>query len=93
MFSLLQSQYLEMMLSIVWTICVVLAMLIAAKKQNRRYWFYGMALLVVVIIKLFTIDMHNSNTISRIVAFLAVGGLTLIISYFSPLPPKKDIVN
>jgi uncharacterized membrane protein len=47
----------------------------------------GAALLVVVVAKLFLIDLSGVGTIERIVSFVGVGLLMLILGYFSPLPP------
>jgi len=43
-------------------------------------------LVVVVVVKLFVVDLSGSGTVSRIVSFLAVGGLMLVIGFFTPLP-------
>ena len=43
-----------------------------------------------VVVKLFLIDLSGTGTIARIISFLVVGGLMLVIGYFSPIPPKKQ---
>ncbi len=40
-----------------------------------------------MVVKLFLVDLADVGTIARIVSFLVVGGLVLLIGYFSPLPP------
>jgi uncharacterized membrane protein len=39
--------------------------------------------------KLFFVDLAGSGSVSRIVSFLAVGGLMLLIGFFAPLPPVQ----
>jgi uncharacterized membrane protein len=46
----------------------------------------GLLVVVVVVVKLFVVDLSGSGTVSRIVSFLAVGGLMLVIGFFTPLP-------
>lgn len=75
--------------SIFWTTLALVATYIAARKNQRVLWFFGFALIGIVVIKLIFIDLSGTNTISRIVAFIVVGILLLINGYISPLPPKK----
>ena len=37
--------------------------------------------------KLFLVVLSRGGSIERIVSFVVVGGLMLVIGYFSPLPP------
>jgi uncharacterized membrane protein len=62
-------------------------MLIATRIRARVVWLTGAALLVVVVVKLFLVDLASIGTIERIVSFVGVGLLMLILGYFSPLPP------
>ena len=55
-----------------------------------RTMLTGAALLVVVVIKLFLVDLSGIGTIERIVSFIGVGLLMLVIGYFSPLPPAAE---
>ena len=54
----------------------------------RAAWLAGGALLLVVVAKLFVVDLSNVGTIARIVSFIGVGVLMLVVGYFSPVPPK-----
>jgi len=65
-------------------------MLLATQKKARVVWLVGAALLAVVILKLFLIDLSRVGTIERIVSFVVVGVLMLIVGYFSPLPPQSS---
>jgi uncharacterized membrane protein len=77
-------------LAALWGISALVITVWSARNGNRRIWCVGAALLVLVVIKLFVIDLSGTGTIARIVSFLVVGGLMLIIGYFSPLPPPKE---
>jgi uncharacterized membrane protein len=63
-------------------------MLLASRQGNRPSWLAGAALLIVVIIKLFFVDLSSVGSIERIVSFLGVGLAMLVVGYFSPLPPR-----
>ena len=45
--------------------------------------------MIVVVAKLFLIDLSSIGTIARIASFLTVGVLLLVTGYLAPLPPKK----
>ncbi len=78
----------QMAISIFWTLSAVGLMIYASQKKLRPHWMAGMGLIVVVILKLFFVDMSASGTIERIVTFLVVGVLLSLVGYFSPLPPE-----
>jgi len=80
-------------LSILWSSLAIIAMLIAKYRASRFLWIGGFAVLLLVIAKLFLIELGSSGTIERIISFIAVGGLLLVIGYFAPLPPKKSQEN
>jgi uncharacterized membrane protein len=75
-------------LSIFWTVLALATMLVATRRVSRPVWIAGAALLGITIAKLFVIDLSRVGTIERIVSFVGVGLLTLVIGYFSPLPPS-----
>jgi uncharacterized membrane protein len=56
----------------------------------RQLWFAGAGLLVLLIAKLFFVDLSGTGTVGRIVSFLATGGLMLLIGYVSPIPPREE---
>lgn len=82
-----RSVLVETALSIFWTVIALLTMLVATRRQLRTVWLTGAALLSVVIVKLFVVDLSHIGTVARIVSFLGVGVLMLVIGYYSPLPP------
>jgi uncharacterized membrane protein len=87
--ALLADTAVQAALSIFWTLLALGAMLWANRNELRVLWFGGAGLMTVVVAKLFLIDLVRVGTVPRIVSFLVVGGLMLVIGYFSPLPPAK----
>jgi uncharacterized membrane protein len=86
--AVLGSTLVQTSLSIFWTLLALATMLIATRRAGRTVWIAGACLLAVTIIKLFVIDLSRVGTVERIVSFVGVGLLTLVIGYFSPLPPS-----
>ncbi len=76
--------------TMLWASLSVGAMLFASRRKTRDIWFSGAGLMVVVVLKLFSVDLSSAQTISRFLAFLVVGLLLLLVGYFSPLPPRKQ---
>ncbi len=75
-------------ISILWTLIGMGAMLLASRRNLRPLWIVGAALVGVVLIKMFFIDLGASGTIERIVSFLVVGSLLVATGFFSPIPEK-----
>jgi uncharacterized membrane protein len=73
--------------SLLWTATAMALMVTGRRKLQRRLWIIGVALLAVVVGKLFLLDLANSGTIARIVSFLGVGALIMLIGYIAPVPP------
>jgi len=87
--ALLHASLFETPLSILWSLIGLLFMLLSTKKKKRETWYVGAGLMALVVFKLFFIDMQNSETVLRILAFMGVGVVMLVVAYFSPLPPKE----
>ena len=85
--AMIQSTLVQTAVSIFWTVLALATMLTATRRVSRGMWTTGAVLLAVTIAKLFLVDLSRVGTIERIVSFVAVGLLTLVIGYFSPLPP------
>jgi uncharacterized membrane protein len=75
-------------ISILWTLIGMGAMLFASRNKLRPLWIVGAALVGVVLVKMFFIDLGASGTVERIVSFLVVGSLLVATGYFSPIPEK-----
>jgi uncharacterized membrane protein len=86
---IVRSQFVQAALSIFWTVLGFAAMTLAARKHWRYVWIVGGALMLVVVAKLFLVDLSNVGTIARIVSFLTIGALIVVTGYLAPLPPKR----
>ena len=86
---IVRSTFVQAALSIFWGVLGFLAMTIAARKKWRYAWMVGGSLMMVVVIKLFLVDLSSIGTIARIASFLSVGALLLVTGYLAPLPPKR----
>ncbi len=76
-------------LSILWGVTALVTTVGATRKGSRPVWIAGAAILSLVVIKLFVVDLAGTGTVARIVSFLGVGSLMLLIGYFSPIPPAR----
>lgn len=85
--TMMRSTVAQSALTLLWAFTALTTMLAATRIRARLLWLTGAALLVLVIIKLFFVDLSSIGTIERIVSFIGVGLLMLVIGYFSPLPP------
>jgi uncharacterized membrane protein len=56
-------------------------------------WLVGVGLMIVVIAKLFLVDLSSIGTVERIISFMVVGGLLLATGYWAPLPPKREALR
>jgi len=86
---MMASQFVQAMLSLVWSITALLLMRHAAQHQRRQQWSLGAVLLVLVVAKLFLVDLSNVGGIARIVSFVGVGLLMLLIGYLAPFPKAE----
>ncbi|BBO67831.1 membrane protein [Desulfosarcina alkanivorans] len=77
-------------IAVLWGLLAFGCMVASSRLRNRTVWFVGAGLLAVVVAKLFVVDLSGSGTVSRIVSFLAVGGLMLVVGFFTPLPPAES---
>lgn len=87
---MLDSTLVESALSIFWASLALATMLVATRLHARSVWLSGAALLVLVVAKLFLVDLASIGTVERIVSFVGVGLLMLVLGYFSPLPPAVE---
>lgn len=87
------SMLVQAALSIFWTVLALALMIAATRRSWRVSWTIGAALLGLVVVKLFIVDLARTGTIARIVSFIVVGVLLLLIGYFSPVPPRDKKVE
>jgi uncharacterized membrane protein len=88
--ALLASRPLQAALTLAWTATGAALMLLATRRALRTLWMVGAALLAIVLVKLFLVDLGALAGLPRVVAFLGVGAVLLAIGYVSPLPPADD---
>lgn len=91
--SQIHSMSVQASLSILWTIIALALMIKGHQKVSRELWGIGAALIALVVVKLFFVELGNSGSLARIISFTIVGLLLLIVGYFAPLPPKKKEQN
>jgi uncharacterized membrane protein len=92
-YGITHSTFVQSALSIFWGVLGFAAMTAAAKQRWRYVWIVGAGLMIVVVAKLFLVDLSSIGTVARIASFLTVGLLLLITGYFAPLPPKRDALR
>jgi uncharacterized membrane protein len=92
-YGIAHSTFVQSALSIFWGVLGFAAMTLAAKQRWRYVWLVGVGLMVVVIAKLFLVDLSSIGTVARIASFLTVGLLLVITGYLAPLPPKREALR
>lgn len=80
------SSEVQLGLSVGWTLLALVLMLRGHLLAHRLRWQAGAALLAVVLVKLFLVDLADAGSLSRIVSFITVGGLTVLIGVKAPMP-------
>jgi uncharacterized membrane protein len=83
------SQFVQAMLSLVWSASALVLMRYAARRAMRRTWASGAVLLGIVLAKLITVDMASSGSMARIVSFVGVGLLMVLVGYLAPYPKHE----
>jgi uncharacterized membrane protein len=84
------SQFVQAMLSLVWSVTALVMMRYAASRTLRTVWIGGAALLALVVAKLFLVDLSNVGGVERIVSFVGVGALMVGIGYLAPYPTQTE---
>lgn len=87
--AILHSQLVQAGFSVFWSLLSLATMVLATRRGWRAIWITGAALLGVVVVKLFLVDLEKTATLARVVSFLSVGVLLLIVGYLSPVPPRR----
>ncbi len=88
-YALYNSSLVQTAVSILWALSGVFLTVFASRKALRVLWIAGGALLILVALKLFVIDLSELGSLARIISFLVVGALLTSIGYFAPLPDKQ----
>lgn len=87
------SQLVQVVLALVWSISALVLMRRAVKMGTRAMWMMGASLLVLVVVKLFMVDLSQSGSVERIVSFLGVGLLMVSIGYLAPFPSSAKTTD
>ncbi|KKC24602.1 DUF2339 domain-containing protein [Sphingomonas sp. SRS2] len=87
--ALLDDHVVQTGLAILWTLLALGLMLFAHRRAQRPVWLAGAALLVLVVLKLFFVDLSSAGGGARIISFIVVGVLMLVVGYVAPLPPRR----
>lgn len=87
--ALMNSVSVQSTLSIYWAILGLAGMILGTRRTDRGVWMAGAGLMIIVVLKLFVIDLGNTGTVARIISFLGVGVMLLVVGYFSPVPPRQ----
>lgn len=87
------NNYFHTGLSILWSLIAIVLMSLSKRYHNRPLWMGGFGLLLLVVLKLFFVELASSGTIERIISFIVVGTLLLLIGYFVPLPPNNKLAH
>jgi uncharacterized membrane protein len=85
--ALFASKLTQAALSVTWAVVGVGLMLRGHRHVQRKVWGLGAALLGVVVLKLFFVELADHGSLYRIVSFIVVGLLLLVVGYFAPVPP------
>ncbi|MDR1614266.1 MAG: DUF2339 domain-containing protein [Campylobacteraceae bacterium] len=85
------SEIVQSVLSIIWTLLALSLIIFANRSKRRKIWFIGMALLVIVVIKLVLHDSVKLEGLFRASVFIGVALLMLVIGFLAPIPPKENI--
>jgi uncharacterized membrane protein len=88
--SLMADKTVQAALTLAWTATALVLMVWASRRASRARWLTGAALLAVVVVKLFVVDLATLSGLQRVVAFLGVGAMLLAIGYFAPPPARGD---
>jgi uncharacterized membrane protein len=88
--ALMNSVSVQSTLSIYWAILGLAGMILGTRRTDRVVWMAGAGLMIIVVLKLFVIDLGNTGTVARIISFLGVGVMLLVVGYFSPVPPRQS---
>ncbi|MDQ2822855.1 MAG: DUF2339 domain-containing protein [Pseudomonadota bacterium] len=87
--ALADAVFIQAMLSLFWSLSALFVMRRAGKlavDAARKLWMPGAALLGIVVVKLFIVDLSNTGSIARIVSFVGVGLMMVAIGYLAPYP-------
>lgn len=86
--AMLASVLVQAAVSVYWGLLAFGAMAYGARRAHRGFWITGAALMGLVVVKLFLVELGSTGTVARIVSFIAIGALLLVLGYVAPAPPR-----
>jgi hypothetical protein len=81
--------YFNGILAIIWGAAALTLIFYGKSRKSRGHWFMGAGLLGLDLVKLFVIDLRNTPTLLRVIAFLLMGATLMLIGWMAPLPPRE----
>ena len=87
--AMLDSNLVQMSISVVWAALAVATMFTAVWWRKRQMWIVGSALMAVVILKLLVIEVPRASAVESMIAIVVVGLLLLVTGYVAPVPPPE----
>ena len=90
---LLGADVVQTAFAVFWGLTGLIGMAWSARRGSRGAWFSAAALMAVVVVKLFVVDLANVGTVEGVVSFVSVGIALVAVGYFAPLPPRKASVE
>ncbi|MCB9740314.1 MAG: DUF2339 domain-containing protein [Deltaproteobacteria bacterium] len=89
--ALLDDRVVQTALTVYWSAMALGLMWRSARRGGRTQWMAGAALLALVVLKLFVVDLDGTGTLARIVSFIGVGSFLLLLGYLAPAPPARVV--
>jgi len=87
--AILQSNLVQMSLSIFWTLLALATMFVGTRRRIRQMWIVGSVLMAAVVLKLLVVELPRASAVESIVSIISVGALMLVVGYVAPVPPKQ----
>lgn len=89
----LRTSHCQGIIAILWGVLGLAGILQGKRLRSRSLWRAGAGLLAADMVKLLIVDLSRSATLTRILAFLVLGGLFLLIGWAAPLPPRETTAD
>lgn len=89
----LRTSHCQGIIAILWGVLGLAGILQGKRLRSRSLWRAGAGLLAADMVKLLIVDLSRSATLTRIFAFLVLGGLFLLIGWAAPLPPRETAAH
>lgn len=87
--AMLESNLVQMCVSIFWTVLALATMFVATRRRIRQMWIVGSVLMGAVVLKLLIIELPRASAVESVVSIITVGVLMLVVGYVAPVPPRQ----